>query len=62
MSDDAICGLVDLDNLSRDNFIVETTLGSIRKPYNKCLLIKSLCVDNGIESSTDDRLTTRNLK
>ena len=48
--DDVICGPINLDGLSRDNFRVETTLGFVGKPCNKCLLIKSLSDDNEAES------------
>ena len=59
---DDICGLPNLDNFIIDNVKVKITSGSMGKPYNKCLLIKSLCADNGAESPRIDRLTIGDLK
>ena len=55
-------GLANFNTLRRDIFIVEITLGSVKKPCNECFSIKSLCVDKGIESPIIYRLTIGDLK
>ena len=62
MLSNTICGSINLDNFNKDNFKVKTTLGSMRKPYDICLLIKSLFANNKANSPRVDKLTTRDVK
>ena len=57
-----IFGSTDLDSLVKDNFKVDITQGSVGKPYDKCLVLNSLCTDNGVVSLVVDGLTIRDLK